>query len=180
MDRRTFAVSLGTLAGGAATVLGTGAFSSVSADRNFDVVVSGDANAYLGLKPHPGPNGAYADTTTQDELAIDFTGSNSNIGGDIAGGKGINANALSTFRNVFRITNQGTQDITVDVDPLLFVETDNFPSSVLAVLLVPALAPFTLTPGDSQDFHTVAFSFEADGEADVSIDDQIEILAEEA
>lgn len=179
MNRRTFAVSLGTVIGGG-TALGTGAFSSVSANRNFDVVVSGDAGAFLGLQSHPGPNGAYADTTSQDTLAIDLTTSNSNIGSGIAGGEGLNANALSTFLNVFQITNQGTQEIEVDVDPLLFFEVD-LPISFLGVAIVPAINnPITLSPGDSQDFHMVAFSYEADGEPDVSVNDQIEITAEEA
>lgn len=180
MDRRTFTVGLGTIAGGGAAVFGTGAFSSVSAERNFDVAVSGDANAYLGLQPHPGPNGAYADTTAQDTLAIDFTSSNSDVGGDIAGGEGINPNAVSQFFNVFRITNQGTQDVTLNVQPLLFLETGgNFPpDSLLGVLLIPALAPIQLSPGQSQDFDVLAFSFEDDGQPGVSLSDTIEITAE--
>lgn len=182
MNRRTFTVGLGALVGGGAAV-GTGAFSSVTAARDFDVVVSGDAGAYLGLQPHPGPNGAYTDTTPQDTLAVDLTSSNSNIGSGIAGGEGVNANALSLLLDVFQITNQGTQDIEVDVDPLLFLETEGtgFPTSILGVAIVPAINnPITLSPGDSQDFHMVAFSFEADGEPDVSVNEQIEIIAEEA
>jgi hypothetical protein len=171
MNRRTFAVGLGTLAGGSAAAVGTGAFSAITASRNFDVTVSGDATAYLGLQPHPGPNGAYAEITTDDTLAIDFTSNNSNIGSDIAGGDGVNANGVSLFLNVFRATNQGTQDITVDVQPLIFLETDgNFPpNSLLAVLLVPALSPTPLSPGDSQEFYMIAFSFEADGQPDVGV-----------
>jgi len=179
MNRRTFAVSLGTLVGGGAAI-GTGAFSSVTAERDFDVVVSGDAGAYLGIKPHPGPNGAYADTTPQNTLAVDLTGDNSNVGSGIAGGEGVNANALSSFLNVFRITNQGTQAIDVDIDPLVFLETD-LPQSVLGVAIVPAINnPITLNPGDAQDFHLIAFSYEADGEPDLSVDEEIDILAEEA
>jgi len=180
MDRRTFTVGLGTLAGGGAAVFGTGAFSNVSANRNFDVAVSGDANAYLGLQPYPGPNGAYADTTTQDTLAIDFTSSNSDVGGDIAGGEGINPNAVSLFLNVFRATNQGTEDITLDIQPLVFTETGgNFPpESVLGVALIPASNPVSISPGQSQDFHVIAFSFEDDGEPGVSLNDTIEITAE--
>jgi len=179
MNRRTFAVSLGALVGGGAAV-GTGAFSSVTAERDFDVVVSGDAGAYLGLQSHPGPNGAYADTTPQDTLAVDLTDSNSNIGTAISGGEGVNANALSTFFNVFRITNQGTQAIDVEIDPLVFLETD-LPQSGLLVIVVPAINnPIHLTPGDSQDFHLIAASYEADGEPDLSVDEQIEINATEA
>jgi hypothetical protein len=33
----------------------------------------------------------------------------------MAGGEGVNANGVPLFFNVFRATNQGTQDITVDV-----------------------------------------------------------------
>lgn len=179
MNRRTFAVSLGTLVGGGAA-LGTGAFSSLTADRDFDVVVSGDAGAYLGIQPHPGPNGAYAETTPRDTLAVDLTGDNSNIGSGIAGGEGVNANAVSSFRNVFRITNQGTQAISVEIDPLVFLETD-LPESVLGVAIVPAIDnPIRMAPGDAQDFHLIAFSFEADGEPDLSVDERIDILAEEA
>ncbi|MCU4802193.1 hypothetical protein OB920_17595 [Halobacteria archaeon HArc-gm2] len=181
MERRKFVLSLGALAGGGAAV-GTGAFSSVGASRDVTIDVAGDASAYLGIKPHSGPNGQYADTTSSDALALDFSGSNSNIGNGIAGGEGVNANALTTFANVFTVENQGTQDIDLEVTPLAFIETDGapFPTSLLLVLIVPAAFSITLSPGQSQDYHVVALSLESDGEPDVSLQDEMRITAEEA
>ena len=64
------------------------------------------------------PNGAYAHTSN-GTLELDFTGENPNVGnpsgGEIAGGQGINRNAISTFRDVFTVTNQGTQEVTIGI-----------------------------------------------------------------
>lgn len=176
MNRRKFAITLGTVAGGSAAAFSTGAFSAVTANRNFDVEVSGDESAYLGLEPHPGPNGNYAEITTGGQLAIDFTSSNSNIGSGIEDGEGVNDNAVSTFLDVFRATNQGTQEIELDIEPLLFINVGS--GALLGVLLPQALNPVSLTPGQSRDFDVIVFSFSNNGQSNLSISDQLEIVAE--
>jgi hypothetical protein len=41
-------------------VYATGAFTSLTAQRDANIQVAGDASSYLAFQPAPGPNGAYA------------------------------------------------------------------------------------------------------------------------
>jgi hypothetical protein len=84
-------------------VLGTGAFTTVSAERTVSVNTASDDAALLELTPHGGPNGAYADGSG-DELAINF---------DAVPAAGVNQNATTTLSDVFNITNRGTQTANV-------------------------------------------------------------------
>lgn len=181
MERRKFVLSLGALAAGGGAAVGTGAFSSVEASRDFSVSVTGDASANLAIKPGNGKNGNYADTTSDGALAVDLTGSNSNVDDGIAGGQGINPNSVSTFGGVFRIVNQGTQTVDVTVTPLTFIKTNGgtFPNSLLVVVIAPAVLPTELDPGEGQSYSIVTTSVEADGEPDVSLSDDLQITAEE-
>jgi hypothetical protein len=62
-------------------------------------------------------NGAYADESGDDgELSINFGDISS--GNDLTetdGGSGVNPSAVTTARDVFQITNQGTQEVEVDL-----------------------------------------------------------------
>lgn len=175
MNRRKFSLSLGALLAGGAGAVGTGAFSSVTASRSIDVAVAGDANAYLAIEPTNGPNGAYAYGSQDGTMELDFTGSNPNVPGD-----GINTNALTVFEEVFKITNQGTQEVEVDIDPLILFEA-NVQSglSLVAAVVIPSLGTTELGVGETQTYDIIAASYEADGEPDVGIDDQLTITAEE-
>lgn len=89
---------------------GTGAFSSVTAERTASVSVADDTDAFLGLEPHNSANGQYATTNDgQLELRIDETN-------PAISGEGVNQNAITTFDDVFNITNQGTQRVAVSVN----------------------------------------------------------------
>ena len=88
--------------------MGTGAFTSVSANRTVSVDVSDDQNAYLQLRPHPD-----ADFTTTDGngvLEMDFSG----VSGQT--GDGVNANATTGFGPEFTIRNNGTSPARVVID----------------------------------------------------------------
>lgn len=198
MERRKFVLSVGTLAAGGSLALGTGAFSSVEAERDVSVTVAEDASAYLGIQPGDGPNGNYVDTDDNDTLAINLTGDNDNIGDGVAGGEGINANAATGISDIFKIRNQGTQDIELEVAPLAFGEVDLFDfDGVLGVLLVPQIGDLEmgfdlswepavnlisiseLSPGDEIDFSLLAFAVPEDAVDSVAVGDEIEITAEE-
>jgi hypothetical protein len=116
MQRRKFIAGMGSLAAAGAAGIGTGAFTSVSADRTLTVDVAGDASAYLALEPSDGPNAEFA-TETGDTLEINFTDSEE-------GGSGLNEDARTVIRDVFKITNQGTQDVFV------WVENDTVPDGI--------------------------------------------------
>jgi hypothetical protein len=95
MQRRKFIAGVGSLAAGAAAVTGTGAFSTVTAERSMEVQVQTDQNAYVGISGD-------SDYTTQTngtlEINLDDNGT----------GKGLNANATTEFTDLITVTNQGT------------------------------------------------------------------------
>ena len=50
MNRRQALIGIGTLAVGSGAALGSGAFTSVEANRDVSVVTAGDADAALGIE----------------------------------------------------------------------------------------------------------------------------------
>jgi hypothetical protein len=111
MKRRNVVIGLGTIVAGGGAALGTGAFSSVEAERTVSVETAGDASAFLALEDERGDNEYVEGTDDTIEITL---GTNSN-------GDGLNQNAITTFRNLVRVTNQGTQ--TVDELTLQFTTT---------------------------------------------------------
>lgn len=116
-NRRKFITGLGALAAGSAAAVGTGAFTSVTADRAVTVNIEGDANAYLGLSATNSANGAYTNESGDDgKISINFddlTGGDDRTVAD--GGSGVNYRAKTVAEDVFRITNQGTQGAEIDL-----------------------------------------------------------------
>jgi hypothetical protein len=104
MQRRKFIAGVGSLAAGAAAVTGTGAFTSVSANRSIAVEVADDANAFLGLEAAGSANADAFVTNTGGTIAVDVSDTD-------AGGQGINRNATTIFDDLFVVTNQGTSDV---------------------------------------------------------------------
>ena len=123
--------ALGGIAIGAATVgagLGTGAFSSVEADRTLNVTLADDANALLSIEPNegalsqpgvsaedgPGNLNEYGGDATEyvntagGELEIDIA--------NLTNANGVNDNAVTRFDDLIRVQNNGTQDVGVRVD----------------------------------------------------------------
>ena len=102
---------MGSLAAGGAAAIGTGAFTSVSAQRTVSVDVTGDNSAYLRLtKAGTGPNSQYAEVSN-GEISISLDNS------DDGGGSGLNLESETDIFDIFRIQNQGTQPVFVYVDP---------------------------------------------------------------
>ena len=104
-NRRKFIAGLGALATGSAAAMGTGAFTSVSAQRAVDVNVATDSNAYLSLNPT-------GDRATSEggnnQLKLDLDGSNN-------GSQGLNPDARTAFTDMFEIRNQGDNDVLIAV-----------------------------------------------------------------
>ncbi|WP_178916364.1 DUF1102 domain-containing protein [Natronomonas gomsonensis] len=116
MKRRSILMGMGGIAAGSSALVGSGAFTSVSANRNVAVAVVDDPNALLGLGGCEGsPNGQYARIQDNGAMAIDLSESNNQIDGE-----GVNPDALTKIRDVFQIKNQGTQEtaVWIDVDPV--------------------------------------------------------------
>jgi hypothetical protein len=105
MKRRTLLAGVGSLA--ATGAVGTGAFTSVSADRTVSVSVADDSSAFLTLKQHVGgrPNQVFS-SHEDGQLVLDFDET-------AAGGEGVNRGAVTAFANVFKLENHGTQAVNV-------------------------------------------------------------------
>jgi hypothetical protein len=107
MERRKFLIGTGSLAAGAAAITGSGAFTWVKASRDITIEVRGDSAALLGLEPSSSPNGDYAEATGDpDTIELDFTDDSST---------GLNNNADTNIEDVVKVTNNGTQDVYVNV-----------------------------------------------------------------
>jgi len=104
MQRRKFIAGLGSLAAAGAAGVGTGAFTSVTADRGLDVSIASDNNALLSLGPVTNspahPNAAY----------LSSDGSSGEIDIDV---EDVNTDANTWIDSLFQITNNGTQPIWV-------------------------------------------------------------------
>jgi hypothetical protein len=116
MNRRKLLIGLGAAAG-AGGVLGSGAFTSVTANRTATVNVTGDANAYLQLRKAKTDSGSNTENSeyasvSSGTLALDFSENNETSGG----GTGLGQNSVYTFDDVFEIGNLGTQDVGVTAD----------------------------------------------------------------
>jgi hypothetical protein len=82
------------------------AFTNLTATRDANIQVAGDASSYLALQPALGPNGAYA-SLRGGKLHVSLTGA---IDGE---GKGVNRATQTIVRNIFTITNQGSQPVDI-------------------------------------------------------------------
>ena len=103
-NRRKFLAGLGALASGSAAAIGTGAFTSVSANRDLEVQVADDASALLAIDDIDGsPNSEYVDAGG-DSVSIDISTTD---------GVGLNNNATTKILDLLKITNQGTQPVYV-------------------------------------------------------------------
>jgi hypothetical protein len=114
MKRRNILMGLCGLAGGSGALVGSGAFTSVQAERNVSVAVVDDPDALLGLEGCVGsPNGEYAQIKDNGTMAIDLSPSNDEISG---GGEGISSGAETVIRDLFQLKNQGTKEVAVWID----------------------------------------------------------------
>jgi hypothetical protein len=106
---------------GAGGILGTGAFTSVDADRTATVAVAQENESFLAIFPSDGqPNGTFATQGAgngAEEIGLDFNASS----GTSAGSQGVGTDSTYIFDDVFRVENRGTQDVYVDIASLIDV-----------------------------------------------------------
>ena len=194
MKRRTMLLGLGTAAGGLA--IGTGAFTSVTADRDVEVSVVEDDDAFLALDPLDNPgNGEYAEIDdTTGEFFLDLTGTE-------AGGSGLNPEAVTAAADVFEVQNQGTDAVELTLTPAntdasdeevsggaLYLDegdlsdapADTNQAVLLSVLPKGALAtePIELSPGESVTYGITAVVSNDVNQVDELDDDELQFTAE--
>ena len=97
MNRRNVLVGLGTIVAGGGAALGTGAFSTVSADRTVSISAAGDGSALLSINVTGAIAGSNGDTI-QFEL-----------------GNGVNLDATTRFNGSLTITNNGSKSVDIDI-----------------------------------------------------------------
>ena len=188
-------LGLGTAAGGLA--IGTGAFTSVTADRDVEVSVVEDDDAFLALDPLDNPgNGEYAEIDdTTGEFFLDLTGT------EEGGGEGLNPEAVTAADDVFEVQNQGTEDIELTLTPdtdgaegedisgaPLFLDQDDLadaPAGSNQEVLLGVLPqdevptePITIPVGESVTYGLVAVVSSDVDDEDVIDDDEIVFEAE--
>lgn len=114
MKRRKVIIGAGALATGGAAALGTGAFSSVEAERSMSVELNDDTEAYLAAQPldsdgepvddeGPSPVAQEASYATIDE----------NTGRLVLAFDSLNDDAKTVITEVFQVANEGTQEVGI-------------------------------------------------------------------
>ncbi|MDF9744921.1 hypothetical protein NDI89_04900 [Natrinema sp. S1CR25-10] len=101
MNRRNVLVGLGTIVAGGGAALGTGAFSSVEADREMTIQTTGDGSALLALSATTSEFSGVSNNGTGDVLALQFSD--------------LNADAVTTFNGLLTISNNGSNEVDLDV-----------------------------------------------------------------
>jgi hypothetical protein len=111
MQRRKFIAAMGSLTAAGAAGLGTGAFTSVQADRSVSVETADDNDAFLAFETGSATNADYASGADSGAVSINID--------DDAGldGSGVNKDGTTQINDIFKIRNQGTQAVVVYVDP---------------------------------------------------------------
>lgn len=110
MNRRQFIAGVGGLTAGGSAVVGSGAFSTVNADRNVSVNVATDQQAYLVL------DGISNNFVEDDDLVgFDFDDEVAPSDGGTFDdtGNGVGANSVYEFTELLQIQNQGTDPVVV-------------------------------------------------------------------
>lgn len=112
MRRRRFLASAGGFAAAGSVALGTGAFTSVEAERSVSISVARDYNAFLRLEP-------ISDEGIDDENTgrsfINGSQVSFEIPGDEAGensdAEGVGLDSVYEFHDLVSVSNQGTQPV---------------------------------------------------------------------
>lgn len=106
-NRRTVLIGLGGLVAGGGALIATGAFTTVEAQRTVTVETAGDADAFLAFSPARDDE-AFVNITEDGLVEINIDDDASD---DPDVGAGLNQRAITTFRNLVEVQNQGTQTI---------------------------------------------------------------------
>lgn len=105
LTRRNALIGLGTVAAGAGVVGGSGAFTSVTAERTVSVETAGDGSAALQLTDPGGENDEYVTQPSDGTVGINLDGSNTDTAA-------LNQNAVTRLENLVQVANNGTQTVT--------------------------------------------------------------------
>jgi len=104
MERRKFVIGLGALAAGGTAAVGSGAFSSVNAERSVSVETTEDSEANLAFfanEEFEGDDEEYVQEGDNGTIELTF--------------ESVNRDAETVFEDLFVVQNNGTQDVQLRV-----------------------------------------------------------------
>lgn len=113
MNRRQAIAGLGAIITGGGAAVGSGAFTSTTAERGVSVSVVNEADAYLALDDETDNiNDAFSDNGTgvNGELKLEFNDE------QVTGGVGLGTDSVYEFDGVFNVANEGTQTVYFSAD----------------------------------------------------------------
>jgi len=128
-NRRNVLIGLGGLVAAGGAALGTGAFTTVEAQRTVNIETAADSNALLQLQPadrdddEEGVQNEFVEETG-GEIVFNLDGYDND---NDVNATGLNKNARTSFRKLVTVTNQGNQDINT-----LNLQFTTVPSGVTA------------------------------------------------
>nr|WP_254611782.1 hypothetical protein [Haloterrigena gelatinilytica] len=153
MNRRNVLVGLGTIVAGGGAALGTGAFSSVEADRTVSVGTTGDGQAYLGVSV---TNSAYAvDGSSESEAAVTI-----DLGDTGNESVGFNDDATTYVNGILELTNNAADGNSIEVS---LGSAANGHSKSQTVSIAGADVTFTLSDPDTGTDGDLAYATVSDG-----------------
>lgn len=119
VSRRKTLISIGALVGGSGVIAGTGAFSSVEAERNVQISTTGDNSAALGMSGNDSSIVTTETTNGNDVMKIENTQ--------------ISENSKTTFDNAFTVSNNGSDDANLYVNSSEVEVQDSSGSTVVVM-----------------------------------------------
>ena len=115
MRRRRLLASVGGFAVAGSAVLGTGAFTSVEAERSVSIAVADDNRAFLRLEPIS-RDGINQKLTQRSYSAGESVGFEipGNGNGENSDAEGVGVDSVYEFHELLKVHNQGTQPIQLN------------------------------------------------------------------
>ena len=107
MKRRNLIAAIGAVTAGGAAI-GTGAFTSVEAERSASISIADEDTGLLALTALDTDEGGFVIEGDRNELRFNFNQA------DSVGGSGTGSKSVYKFDRLFAIENQGTQTVYVD------------------------------------------------------------------
>lgn len=110
MNRRSLIAAIGAVTAGGAAV-GTGAFSSVEAERTVSINIADEDTGLLALRELDNEMSEFVIPQDRNELRFDF-----NNAGNNTIGSGTGSRSVYAFDHVFEVDNQGAQTVYLDAE----------------------------------------------------------------
>lgn len=144
MNRRRFIATAGAMVTSTGALLGTGAFSTVSAERSFSVSTADDDSALLAIE--------VGDGTEASEI-VDNSSTNGTVTVSL---ENINRDAFTAFDGLIKITNTSGTTNEIAVTSLTFRAEDGSGNAIESVLKV-------YSTGENNDTNPIDGDFDING-----------------